>query len=103
MFRPLLIVLLTLAFLPSIIRLVMGGVMGVDSAGMLFIIIIFLLVLARRYMEYIMPAVAILIYLWASSGSDPRAFTALLSQLLSLGIMLYWFAYMFHIITGRRD
>ncbi len=103
MFRSLLIVLLTIAFLPSLVRLVMGGVMGIESAGMMLILIVFLLVLARRFMQYVMPAVAILIFLWASSGSDPGAFTVLLSQILSLGIMLLWFAHLFRLITGRRD
>ncbi len=97
------IVLLTIAFLPSLIRLVAGGVINIGSAGMVLIVIIYFLVLARRFMQYIVPAAAILIFLWASSGSDLDAFTVLFSKILSLGIMLLWFAHIFHIIIGRRD
>ena len=103
MLRSLSVVLLTIAFLPSLIRLVSGGVMNIESAGIMLIFIILLLVLARRFMQYVMPAAAILIFLWASSGADPHAFSSLLSQIFSLGIMLLWFALIFRIITGRRD
>lgn len=97
----LLIVLITLAFLPALISLVVTGVMQAESMAVAIIVILLMLVLARRFMQYVLPVAAIAIFLWVSAGFDTRTFGAYLSQFISIGIMLLWFAWVFRNMFRR--
>jgi hypothetical protein len=99
--KTLLIVLVTLAFIPTLTSLFMAGVISAESMAIIILLIIFLLVIARKFMQFIMPVTAIIIFLWVSSGSNVGAFSVLLSQIMTLGIMLLWFAWMFRILFRR--
>ncbi len=88
----LLAILTTLAFLVVLFPLILLGVITPQTAALLLIGTLVLRVIARELMSYIMPVMAILIFIWLMAGTDSQGFTYFFAQFLLLGFMFFGFA-----------
>ncbi len=97
----LLAILSTLAFMVALFPLILIGIIAPETAALLLIGVLVLRFIASNLMNYILPFVTILIFLWLMGGLDLQGSTNLLGYILVLGIMFFGFLIMIRGFRGR--